>query len=266
MFSSIYLKTLFNLRWQLLGWGLGAGLMAFVTMAFYNSFSQSDVSGLLDSIPESLKPIVGSVDDLQSISGYIGQQIFGPNGYVIVLAGAIMIAISASASQEDDKRLQTLLTMPVTRTKVFLQKWLAVLTAAAVICAALIVGLYAGLFTSGNSADFVRVAESALACFLMISAFASVTFGAAMFTGKKGLTILIASGYAAASFIITSLAMSVSADALKHIDLLSVLHYYNNPLVMQHGLDAGHALTLAGIIAIVAAVSWLRFRSRDIGT
>jgi ABC-2 type transport system permease protein len=263
MFSSIYLKTLYNLRFQLLGWSLGVGFVAFITMVFYNSFNQSGIESIINSVPESLKPLVGSVDDFKTVSGYIGQQIFGPNGYILAVAASLLLAFSVSANEEDDGRLQTLLTLPVTRSAVFCQKWLAVMTAVAVICIAVVVSTYLGLLVVGHGTDFSRMMQSTLAFFLMNGAFATIAFSIAMFTGKKGLSIAIAAGYTAVSFIISSLAMSV--DQLKEVDKLSVLHYYNNPLVMQHGLKLEHVLILAGIIVIVATIGWLRFKRRNVG-
>jgi ABC-2 type transport system permease protein len=263
MFRSIYLKTLFNLRWQLLGWCLGIGFVAFITMVFYNSFNQSGIDSIVNSVPDSLKPLVGSIEDFKTIPGYIGQQVFGPNGYILAVAASILLAFTVSANEEDDKRLQTLITLPVTRSAIFCQKWLAVITAVAAICLAIVVAVYLGLLIVGHGADFERVMQSAFACFLMNAAFATIAFATAMFIGKKGLSIMIASGYTALSFIISSLAPSVSA--LKGVDTLSVLHYYNNPLIMQHGLTLNSVLVLGGIIVILATIGWARFRQRNIG-
>lgn len=246
-----------------MGWGAGVSFIAFITMAFFNSFDQPDIDNILSTVPDSLKPLVGAADTFKTIPGYIGQQIFGPNGYILVLVASIIMAIAVSASEEDDKRLQTLLTLPVTRAKVFCHKWAAVMTSVAVVCLALVVGMYFGLLVAGHSADSGRVMQSTFACFLMAGSFASIAFGVAMFLGNKGLSITIASGYAAFSFIISSLAQSV--DALKSADKLSVLHYYNNPLVMQHGLDFRDVFILIGIILIVSTIGWFRFKNRNIG-
>jgi len=263
MFKSIYLKTLFNLRWQLLGWTLGLGFIAFITMIFYPSFSQANAANFLEAVPDSLKPLIGTVEDFKTIPGFIGQQVFGPNGYLLAIAAAIIIALSVSANEEDDKRLQTLLSLPVTRSAVFCQKWFAIITVLAVISIGLMAFTYLSLFAINETANFGRMLESTFALFLMAATFATLTFSVAMFTGKKGLSILLASGYAAASFIVTSLAASV--NQLKDIEKLSVLHYYNNPLIMQHGLKAEHILVLTGIIIVIATVSWFQFRRRNIG-
>ncbi|MDX2776135.1 ABC transporter permease subunit [Streptomyces caniscabiei] len=263
MLRSIYLKTLYNLRGQIFGWSLGVGFIAFITMVLYDSFDQAGIESIISSVPESLKPLVGSVEDFKTIPGFIGQQIFGPNGYILAVAAAILMALSVSANEEDDKRLQTLLTLPVTRSTVFFQKLLAVMTAVAIVALTLVACTYLGLLIVHHSVDFTRIMEATFAFFLMNAAFATIAFSAALFTGKKGTSVVIGGGYAALSFLITSLAPSVKE--LHDIDRLSILHYYNTPLVMQHGLKFDHIAVLVGIIIILATISWLRFRQRNVG-
>lgn len=263
MFRSIYLKTLYNLRGQILGWSLGVGFVAFITMALYDSFDQAGIESIINSVPESLKPLVGSVNDFKTIPGFIGQQIFGPNGYILAVAASILMALSVTANEEDDRRLQTLITLPVTRSSIFFQKWLAVMTALVILSGAVVICTYIGLLMLNLHVDVGRLLESAFAFFLMNAAFATIAFGAAMFTGKKGPSILIGGGYAALSFLISSLAPSVKE--LSGVDHLSILHYYNTPLVMQHGLKLDHTLILLGVIVVLTAISWLRFRQRNIG-
>lgn len=264
MFRSIYSKNLYNLRWEILGWCIGLGLVVLLTMSLYNAFDQEGIENVVNAVPDSLKSIVGTADDFKTIPGYIGQQIFGPNGYILAIIASILLAFSISGNEEDDGRLQTLLTLPVTRSAVFCQKWLALITAIAVLCLAVLIGLYGGLLVVGQNADFARVMESTLAFFLMNCAFATIAFSVAMFVGKKGLSIAIVGGYAMASFIITSMAPAVSG--LKFIDRFSVLHYYNNPLIMQNGLKYSQVATLILITTILATIAWIRFNKRNVGT
>jgi putative exporter of polyketide antibiotics len=264
MFSSLFTKTLYNLRWQALGWSLAVGFIAFITMAFYNSFDQTGIEGIINSVPESLRSLVGSIDDFKTIPGYIGQQIFGPNIVILTIAMGIILFVSISASEEDDGRLHSLLSMPITRTAVFWQKLLAVLLVIALACAFIVAGLTLALPIIDKSVDFARVWQSAFDCWLMTTAYGMVAFAMAMLTGKKGLTIAAASGYAALSFIISSLAPAV--DSLKTVDKFSIFHYYNNPQVMQSGLDAGHVLVLASIIVGLVLVGWFGFTRRSVAS
>lgn len=264
MLRNVFTKTLYNLRWQLLGWTLGVAFVAFVTMAFFNSFNQAGIDNIVNSIPDSLKSIVGDVSDFKSVSGYIGQEIFGPNVVILTIAMAVIVFIGVSASEEDSGRLQSLLSLPITRSSVYFQKWLAVMFFIAIVCAGIVAGIYLALPIVDKSTDFWRVLQSAVDCWLMNTAYGLVAFAVAMGTGRKGLTVALASGYAALSFIISSLAPAV--DKLAFADKFSIFHYYNHPLVMQHGLDVNHIYALVGIIVVLTLLGWLGFVRRDITT
>lgn len=264
MFRSVYLKTIYNLRWQLIGWTIGIMAVGYLTMVLYTSFNQSGIENIINSVPDSLKSLVGNVADFKTVPGYVGQQIFGPNGYILTVIMAVLLAISISASEEDDGRLQSLLSMPLGRTKVFLHKWLALITVVTIVSLSMVVALYLGLWTINESADGWHVVQSTLEYTLLNITFASVTFAIAMFLGKKGLTIAVASVYTGLCLIISSLAPAT--DKLDVADKFSLLHYYNNPQTMQHGLDMKNVAVIATVAVVVSVVSWLRFARRNIST
>jgi len=264
MLSSIFLKTIYNLRWQLLGWSLGVMFIVFVTAALYNSFTQTGFEEVISSMPEQLRGLLGSADNYKSVSGYLAQQIFGLKVVMFLVVMSVLLFISVSATDEDNGRMQTLLTLPVTRTKVYFQKWLAVLFGIAIVNVALLVALYVGLGVIHKEADTTRVIESATNLWLACSAVGMVGFSLAMFTGKKALSTAIASGYALFCIVMSSLAPAV--DSLKDIDKLSLLHYYNNPQIMLHGLDTNHVIILGTTLLLLTAIGWIGFTRRSINT
>lgn len=264
MFRSVFLKTIYNLRWSIIGWGLGIMFVSFLTMVLFNSFNQQGIDSIVNSVPDSLKSLVGSVSDFKTIPGYIGQQLFGPNVVILTIAMSVLLFVAVSANEEDSGRLQTLLSLPVSRTKVYFHKWLAVLLVIAVVCACIAIGIYIALPFVGKSADFERILASIFDAWLMNVSYGMVIYALAMGTGRRGLTIALGSGYAALSFIISSL-----APAVKGLDIpnkFSVFHYYNNPQIMQHGLNYNHIYILLGVITILTFIGWLGFVKRSIQT
>lgn len=264
MLKSIYLKTLYNLRWQSLGWFIGIVFIAFLTMVLFNSFNQEGIDQIVNSVPESLKSLVGSVDDFKTIPGYIGQQIFGPNIVILTIAMSIMLFVSISANEEDSGRLQSMMSLPVTRTSVYFQKWLAVVCVIAIVSIGIALGITLALPIIDKSADVGRILQSTFDVWIMNVAYGLVAFAVAMATGKKGLTIAIAGGYAAISFIVSSLALAVTQ--LDIVDKLSIFHYYNNPQIMTNGLNAHHVWIILAIILALTLIGWLGFLRRDIQT
>lgn len=264
MFRNVFLKSLYTLRWQFIGWSIAIILTAFLTMVLYPSFSQNGIESIVDSVPESLKSIVGEVADFKTIPGYIGQQIFGPNLYIISLIMSVLIFMSISASEEADGRLQSLLSFPVSRTKVYLQKFAAASLVVAGISLTTVAALWPALLIIDESVDYSRVWLSAFALCLINIAYGTVAYTVAMATGKKAYAILVGSAYTVASLFITSLAPAV--DKLQTIDKLSLLHYYNNPQIMTNGLNGESIFILVTVLAILTFIGWLGFTHRDVRT
>lgn len=262
MFRNIYLKSLYNLRWQLLGWTLGIGFIAFLTVIFYSSLAIGGFGNVTKSVPPSLQALVGSLEDFMSIGGYVGQFVFGSKTTMLLVPMAIILFISQSVSEESDGRLATLLTLPVSRTAVYIQKWLAAATVVAVVCLGMVAVTLLSVELQHGSLDTLRLAESAGTCLLMCLAFGSAAFGLGMAIGYKGLTIAAVSTYAALALIISSLAPNVSQ--LKAIDHLSLLHYYNVPNIMLHGINLTHTLILITATAACFIIGWLGFRRRSL--
>lgn len=264
MLSSIFLKTLYGLRWQILGWSLGVMFIVFVTVALYDSFTQTGFEDVINSLPEQLRGLLGSADNYKSVGGYLAQQIFGLKVVMFLVVMSVLLFVSVSATEEDNGRLQTMLTLPVTRTKVYFQKWAAVLFAIGIVNLALITALYAGLAIIQKDADTTRVFESVVNLWLACSTVGIIGFSLAMFTGSKGLSVAISSGYALFCIVMSSLAPAV--EGLKEVDKLSLLHYYNNPQIMQHGLDTNHMLVLVAVLATLTLIGWIGFTRRSINT
>jgi ABC-2 type transport system permease protein len=264
MLKSLFLKTLHSLRWQTLGWSIGITFIVFVTVSLFDSFSQSGFEEIVTSVPESLRGFLGNADNYTSVPGYLAQQVFGLKVAMFAIVMSILLFISISASEEDDGRLQTLLTLPLTRTKIYFQKWAAGILCVGIVLAFLLAAVYVGLAVIGKDVDAMRVFESLGAMWLTCCTFGMVGFGVAMLTGKKGLTVALASGYAIFCIVMNSLAASI--DQLKDWDKISLLHYYNNPQIMQHGLDWNHMYILGAAFIVLTLLGWIGFTKRSINT
>lgn len=264
MFRTVLTKTLYGLRWQLFGWTLGVMAIVYITMVLFPSFSQNGIEDIVNSVPDSLKGLVGNIADFKTIPGYIGQQIFGPNLYIITLVMTIMIYLSVSASEESDGRLQSMLSLPLTRSRVYVEKWLAATLVVTIVACSVAVALWLALVSINESADFGRIWQSVFELGLISVVFGTITFSIAFFTGSKLLTILITSVYTVAAFFITTLAPSV--EKLQTINKFSLLHYYNNPQVMTRGIDVPSIWLQLIVLTILLLIGWYGFLRRDVRT
>lgn len=262
MFKNIFSRSLYGLRWQLLGWAAAVFAIVLLTMAVYNALSQQGIEQIVGQTPDSLKSLIGTTADYTTIPGYIGQQIFGPNLVIFTIIMSVMLFLGVSSGKEDRGLTQTVLTLPVSRSNLYFQQWLSVVLITGLVCLAILPGLGLGLLIVGHTADWSRIALSTFDCWLMNLAYGLVGYCLAMATGKRGLSIAMAAGYATVSFIVTTLSPAV--DWLRWPNKLSVFHYYNNPQIMTHGLNWLHVEVLLTAIIVLTLVGWFGFRLRDI--
>jgi ABC-2 type transport system permease protein len=262
MFKSILAKTLYEKRWMMLAWGLGMIITAAITMALYPSFSQLGADEFVNSVPDSLKSLIGSVESFKSIPGYVAQQIYGPQIPIMTIVLAVVLYIGIGVGEEDRGILQTLMAQPITRTSLYLQKFYAGAVVLTIVSVTVAIGVLGGVVALGESISIVRLLQATIMLSLLNVAYGVVAYAIGMGTGKKALAIGVSSAYAFLSFFISSLAPSVKA--LQPFEKLSVFYYYNAPQPVVAGLDWSNVLVILGFIAVLLGAGLLGFLRRDI--
>lgn len=262
MFRSIFGKTLYEKRWFLLAWSLGLFTMAFVTMVFFPYFKNAGFEQVIASAPESLKGLLGDASSYMTVVGYVDQQVFALRMPMLTIVMAVALFVSVGVADEDRGTLETLLALPVSRTKVFLQKLFAGAVISAVASVFIALGVWATFGIIHGSMSISSLAQATLGCWLLTMVFGVLTYAIGAATGKRGLTIGVASAVAFVSYLVTSLAPAV--DKLDQVQKASVFYYYNTPSIAQHGLQIRNVSVLVGITVVLSVVSLLAFRHRDL--
>jgi ABC-2 type transport system permease protein len=262
MLSSIFGKTFYEKRWTIAAWALGLFAMTFFTMIFYPYLKNSGFEEVVANAPKSLQNLLGNAANYKTVVGYVDQQIFALRLPMMGMIMAITIFVGIGVGDEDRGTLETLLALPVSRTKAFWQKF----AAGAALTAAASVGIFIGVAASfpviHGSMNYWNLAQATFGCWLISLAFGTLAYALGAATGKRGLTIGITSGVAFISYMVSSLAPAV--DKLSVAQKFTPFYYYNIPAIAQHGLKATNLLVLGGSIALMLLLSLLFFRNRDL--
>lgn len=261
MFSSVFLKTLYDKRWFLLGWALGALALFDLTAAFYPAIADS-IDDLAKSIPPELQGFVGSVTAYQTYAGYVGSAVFGSQGIMYLVPLAIILGLSLGASDEVSRRLYQLLAQPVSRSAVVLQKWLAGAAILFIIIAVLYVSLIITSLAINETVPYEALAKITAMSYLYTLMLYTLTYGVAVATARRGLAIIVTAGWAFASLLIYTLAPQVKW--VNKIDWLSAMKYYDTPRLVTGGVGVGDVAVLVGVTATALLVGMICFRKRDL--
>jgi ABC-2 type transport system permease protein len=261
MLKNIFLKTLFEKRWMTFWWSLsGIALVTFIILFFPTM--RDSLGASLNEVPESMKGLLGDAASYQTLAGYTQLQVFEQMVFLPIILG-IILCTGILAGEENEGTLQTLLSNPVSRSRVYLEKLAAsVLILGVVSIGSMVVGTLLGALFIGETISAIDLLKATLLAWLVSLVFAILGYTLGAVTGKRGLAGGIAGALAFATFLISSIASGV--DALKYIEYLSPFHYYDTSAILTGPLAWGHAAVLIVVSIALMAVGYLRFVRRDI--
>lgn len=258
--------TLKQRKWSTVWWSVGLAAYIALTLIFYpsikNQTAQLDKS--FNQIPQSAKALFTDTQDLFSPVGYLSSQLFYLMYPLLLSVLAIGVGSSLIAKEEDAATMELLLSRPVSRTSLLLQKYLAglgILFAVSLITSLVIAGLCRAVSLN------VGLAALLAACFYSFAL--AALFGAVAFfvasLGRAGrlASIGVAAMVGLVSYLVASLTSVVSW--LKWPAKLTPNHYYHPGDILYGHYSwwpiAGYLVAI--IILIILSV--LAFRRRDIG-
>ena len=260
--SGLLAKTVRDQRRALIGWGVGLAGVAAMYSAFYPSVvkSASALSGYMQNLPEAFKNLIGG--DFTSPAGYLRSETFSALGPILFLVFAVGSGARAVAGEEEAGTLDLVLSTPVRRRQILIDKFLAM----ALTTAALAAVLLATLALVGPPFDLdiplVDVGAACLMLFLLALAFGSIALAVGCATGHKGLAIGLTGAFAAAAFIVNVLAPSVGG--LQPLRPLSPFRWYFEPDPLVTGLHTENVLVLLGTIVVALVIAYVTFERRDL--
>ena len=256
-------RQTFRLEWKsLLGWTLSTVALVVAVVAFFPSVKgNAALTTSFDSLPPSVQSAFG-IADLGSAAGYLQGQLFSTLAPLIFLSFAIGRGARAIAGEEERGTMDLLLSNPIRRSRVVLEKGAAI--ALGLIGIGLFLWLTLLIFgpifeihvAAGNTA---AATASSVALGLLYGAIA-LCLGAA--TGRRGLSLGIASGLAGAGFLYTSLAPFVSSLS-DNLGISPFQHAYGYDPV-ANGMQWGDFFTLVIAAAAFVAGAVVLFDRRDV--
>ncbi len=264
MFRNIVLKTLFDRRRSLLFWCIGFILLGAILLAFFPVIRDAPfISEYLESFPEEfLALFAGEVTDYTSPEGYLNGELFFLMYPLLLLVFAVGFGSGAIAGEEEKGTLDLLLSNPINRWRVVLEKYIAMLICSLI----LIIVFWATLAIGGAVIDMglnlLRLAAVCFSGFLLAMAFGSVSLAIGCARGKTGIAMGVGGALGVYAYMLNALAPLI--DWLEPFQVASPFYYYidANPLI--NGLDPVHAGVLIGLSVIFLIIAVVTFERRDL--
>jgi ABC-2 type transport system permease protein len=261
-FASVFRKTLWDRRHGLLCWSLGVALLVVMVLSVWPSV-RDEYAELVENYPEGLLAFLG-VDKagLASAPGYLQAELFGLMVPLTLVGYAIAAGSGVIAGEEEHGTLEMLLAQPVSRARVVVEKFAAVVVALAVLSVAFAAVLVVTTPLFDLDVGLANELAATLSAFLLGSLFGAVTLALGCATGHRALAAGLASALAVGAYLLNSLAGLV--EGLRTFRPLSPFWWYAGNSPLTDGLSVLHVSLLVAVTACAAAAAVFTFGRRDV--
>jgi len=249
-------------RRALIGWGIGLAAVALTYAAVYPSIKQSaaDLDKYLQNLPDALLSIIGT--DYTSPAGYLRAELFALLGPVLLLVYGIGAGGKAIAGEEEARSLDLLLTTPIPRGRVVVDKAITLALTVLALAALVFVVVIALGPPFGLDVAIANVAAMCVMFFLLGLAFAWFALAVGCATGRRAWASAVAGGVAVVTYVLNAIAPTISGSSWARA--LSPFRWYLEPDPLVTGIHTENVLVLAAVALVCLVVAVWTFRRRDL--
>ena len=262
MTRSVFTKWLWDSRRSLMGWTIAIIFVGCGYAAFWPTIDDPALQQALDSYPAALLEAI-NYTDIATPEGYLNATVYGLIVAVLLIVFATAAGTRIVAGEEEAGTLDLVLSHPVSRATVVLQRFAALV--AGVLAIVAVFGL--AMLVIAGPAQFSdipvgRFAAMHLHLALFTVLFASVSFAIGAATGRRAIAL----GVGATAGVLAYAASGIlpQVDGLGWTRDYSAFTWLNGSQPLRNGVDAGHVGVLLAITLLFVALGTLAFQRRDV--
>jgi ABC-2 type transport system permease protein len=263
---SIFNETL-RRGWRgMIYWGVGLGLLGFIiTIIIPNITALKQFQNLMATMPAVVKAL-GMEDAAQMATpeGFISAGYFG-RVILLMAVYAIVAGLNITANEEDAGIMDMLLSLPVPRWRIILEKFAAYVLMLVVIVSLGFIGIYLSGVSSPIHVDSGKLIIGSINMLPSILVMLTFTMFACTFFQRKNQATAVSAFFIVGSYALDFIGSAASESPIARLRGLSFFTYYDNGHIMQTGLNGANIILLLGVTLILVAASVWCFQRRDIG-
>lgn len=268
MTGAIFTLTLRrNLR-AMLYWGIGLfviGLYVMIVIPDMDALKQ--MTGLLETLPQPLLQAFGMSDDaafMATPDGFVSFGFFSRAVIILAIYGVIA-GLGISSNEEDQGILDVVLSLPLPRWRLIVEKFLAYSIVVVGITLLMMAGLLVGTQASTLEFSLNRIVESALSTIPLTLLVMAITVCITSFVRRRGPAVAISAVVVAGSYLLNAIGSAAQESVAGLLGRISFFAYYDSNDVMLNGLSLLNPLILSAAAILLIVVSVWAFQRRDVG-
>lgn len=261
---SVFSRTVREQRRSWTGWVVGIVSFCLMMLSIYPTIrGNTAISKLIENYPAALRKIF-NVADYTTSAGYLRAEVFSFIAPLLLALFAVFLGSDLIAGEEERRTIDLLLSTPVTRRRVMVEKWLALVMGTTLlgVVLALVIGVVGPLFHL--HVGWVPLLAEVTGTVLFALFCGSLALGLGAATGSKGVARGGALAIMVAMYLVSALAQIVTA--LSSINWLSMWYHSLGLDPLGTGFHPWHLVIVVVVTVAVLSASTIRFESRDLAT
>jgi ABC-2 type transport system permease protein len=264
MGASVLAHTLRERRRGLLGWAIGVAALAALMAAYWPSIrDSSELQSFTRNLPEAMRALIGGAD-YSTATGFLNAELFAFMMPLLFLIVAIGMAGRAVLGEEERGTIDLLLSTPLTRRRMLVEKALGGVLVLIALGTVLLAALLLGDAVVSMGIPAARLAAISLAVVLVALPFGALALLVSCASGSHGLTLGLTSAAAVAAYMLNALAPLITS--LRGWRDASPFAWYASGDVLAGRLSLGHVALLTGTALVLAAAAAVALDRRDLRT
>lgn len=269
MTGSVFVETLRQSWRQMVYWGVGFAAVALMMVLIVpNADGLQGMVDLVKNLPPFMLSMIGvdpgNVEWLGTPEGFVAVGFFGKM-LLIMAAYPVVMGMRVTANEEDDGIMDIVVSLPVPRWRVVLEKFLAFALTMIVVTVLMFGGLWLGEVIMQLGLDLGRMGTAVINLLpAMLFILAATTLFGTLLRGKR-LVLGAATIFVVASFMLETIGQVGKGTIAESLRYFSIFAYNDSVGVLQTGLVWANILGLIVVAVALVGVSLWAFQRRDVG-
>jgi ABC-2 type transport system permease protein len=269
MTGTIFMETL-RRNWRTaLFWGIGMGWVGWLQIIILPDVdSLQQMAELMESLPPAMTQMFGGGDAafMATPEGYLSLRFFSIVPLLLSFY-AVTAGLNVTANEEDQGIMDMLLSLPLPRWRVVLERFLAFSLLTCGILLLSVLGLWVGTQMSTLfQVSFSTLLTATFGILPLLLAVLAFTMLVATLLRRRGQAMALAFAFVIGGYFLDTLGAAATGTILYDLRALSVFSYYDGAQAVTGAMDWNTlSLLLVVTLVFVAGGIWF-FQRRDIGT
>ena len=263
LLNNFLYKTIRDQIKSLLWWSIGISIYC-SAITFLYSLMENSIKELAAAYPSDIGKVFGieNMSDIASAPGWLNAEMYSFMLPICFIIFAIFAGANSIASEEENRTIEILLSEPLSRGSLFLQKYLVFMLNMFFMTSIICLSVYIPSLIIDMEISIYGIFAATFNVTLISALLGTGSFTIAALYGRRRISLIIPIMISLISYILNIASKFI--DNVTSINRLSIFRYYDIPYAFENGVNAQVTLAFSAMMLALVLVGYISFVRRDL--